>query len=567
MPNKFFDAVKFVLISLVFSLLRLEDHALADGFVSKTAVGVTYATNLVGLISSSSLPSEVVTNIILSPSGTNDQSATIQSAFDANNSYIWFKPGNYYATNLWITTTNVMVSGYGACLYQLAASSQTYYQTGADAVLMKTNLNSLINISGTNVSIFGLTLDGGKPAYYQRTAGTEDTTFPIYSGANNGLYAECVPFASVGQNTNNYGIVFDVGGGGTVANCYTRNFAYCGYLIHNRYGASAQLHTIGNFYANEAINNYVGFSFRSRSAASGPYGNAEYVIAGDLTAIGCTFGFSGSPSNLELHDSQANSCYVGLNLTGGTTPNAGPHTRYSNIKLNHNYCGIAAGPSDAVWLDNIYEAATTTNFITTLPNIYFSACDLAPIFIDCTASNSAAQSIHFRNSRVGRITARGARLEFENSMLYGKSTATNSVVSAYGNSAAFAFTNWGVDVITNLNNSCEFYQGFNRGAYGTNSMSFTGLLGGNGAGLTNFNSRIVYTNFTAADLAVVFAAPFSPDVGTNYTIAAQMMSAPAGSVADSIWYDSITTNGFSAHQVGIGVGALDVRFTARPDYQ
>lgn len=89
---------------------------------------------------------------------------------------------------------------------------------------------------------------------------------------------------------------------------------------------------------------------------------------------------------------------------------------------------------------------------------------------------------------------------------------------------------------------------------------------GNGSDLTNFNSRIVYTNFTTADLSVVFATPFSPSVGTNYTITSQFLSVSFGSVADSLWFDGITTNGFTAHQLGIGVAALTAKFKAVPDY-
>ena len=65
---------------------------------SSFATNATYAvqaTNLAGIATGS-----IVTNIILLPNGTNNQSATINAAFAVNNSVVTFTPGNYYATNL-----------------------------------------------------------------------------------------------------------------------------------------------------------------------------------------------------------------------------------------------------------------------------------------------------------------------------------------------------------------------------------------------------------------------------------------------------------------------------------
>jgi len=134
----------------------------------------------------------------------------------------------------------------------------------------------------------------------------------------------------------------------------------------------------------------------------------------------------------------------------------------------------------------------------------------------------------------------------------------NYVIFPDGNSRSFVLRN-AENQITEFSVSTEG-DGYLRGTVTANGFV------GNGNALTNLNSRIIYTNFTTADLVVTFATPFSPTVGTNYTITSQFLSVSFGSVADSLWFDGITTNGFTAHQLGVGVAALTAKFKAVPDY-
>jgi hypothetical protein len=140
------------------------------------------ASRISGTLSGTNLPANAVTNIVLRPNGANDQTAVIQAAFGTPNSVIYFTPGSYYATNLWLTS-NVTIFGNGATLYQLSAPSQISYQSIVNW-MGNTNWNALIDCGpgNHNQTIYNLILDGGTPSGYQFSV------FDIYTGSNHGFY-------------------------------------------------------------------------------------------------------------------------------------------------------------------------------------------------------------------------------------------------------------------------------------------------------------------------------------------------------------------------------------------
>jgi len=403
-----------------------------------------------------SLPAGVVTNIVLFPDGTNDQSDAIQAAFSTPNATILFQPGDYYATNLWLSGSNQSVIGWGATLHQIYASSQDGFVSGADNLfyLGQTNFNALINMGGAgkNKSIIGLTVDGGRSSDYNRTAPNYDSTYAIYINASSGVYPLFHPFGT-GAYTNNYGILVEQSAGGVVTGCRAFNFGAAGFYLSNNRDQLAYKAEITAFPDNSSVSNFCGFSWRNWSkVGSLVYGNAEYSMGHGLQAANCTWGFDIGASNTRLDYSSATDCYVGLCIAAGNI-NAGPHTRYSNITLNHNWAGFWIGTCDIVNIDNLYEAATTTNFVVGAGNVIFSDSQLTSTFISQAATNTTKQIV------------------LDNCMIYGSLTATNTKLEIAETTVS------GATVITNCLNVDKGYAG-----------KFTG----NGEGLTNLQPEQVW---------------------------------------------------------------------------
>jgi len=435
----------------------------ANNFFTGNGGGLTnvISQGVIGILNSTNLPANVVTNIILHPNGTNDQTAIIQAAFNTPYSIINFMPGSYYATNLWLTS-NVTILGNGATLYQLPAASQNFANSITDWI-NNTSWNVLLNMgfNSINQRVYNLILDGMRPSHY------EAQSFSIWTGYNNGFYA--LPLCM----TANHGLLFNQAAGGEVSGCIAQNFGGCGFFITS---ANDQLSYQGphsTFHDNIALTNFCGFYVQAWGGSHpNIYGNAEYSVLGGLVANNCTVGCEDGASNSQLHDSTFNYNYVGLNITSGNG-NSGPHSRFHHINLNHDVCGFWIGSSDYIAIDNFYEAATTTNYVKNGHPAFYNS-DIANLWIDGEGYLWNSNTwITFNGCELASINITSNNVSIENSKIFAyKLSFTGNTLAAYNNRCDYPFTNWQVDVISNINNSGT-YIGF--GNHQTIGMNTDGL--------------------------------------------------------------------------------------------
>lgn len=98
------------------------------------------------------------------------------------------------------------------------------------------------------------------------------------------------------------------------------------------------------------------------------------------------------------------------------------------------------------------------------------------------------------------------------------------------------------------------------------AVTQNGVIAGNGGLITN-QWRSVTTNFAnlaiSTTVAVNFIRPFSPTVGSAYTINYEFDSVLTSATA--IYFTAKTTNGFTANLVGMSLGSITNKFTAFPD--
>ena len=434
----------------------------------------TFAGTVVGI----GTPSGVVTNLVLRPNGTNDSTAVIQAAFSTPNSVVYFTPGNYYATNLWLTS-NIVVLGNGSTLYQLATASQFPYSTNTDWI-NNTNWNALINCGNlpVNQSIYNLKLDGMKPANY------EAFNFPIWTGTNNGFFT----LGADGNYaaTNNFGLIINEAAGGEVSGCTAQNFGGAGYFIASSYDQLSYLTARTAFHDNSSYSNFCGFYVQSWGGTHPNFfGNAEYAEQHDLVANNCAIGGDFGASNEQVHDSALNYNYIGMVVVGGNG-NSGPHTRTHHMNLNHNYCGFWIGTCDFLAVDNLYAAINTTNFIKNGYKIQFNDSSFGNCWFDNQGYlGYTTNLVTFQGGgELFNIASTGGNMDFESTLIGGLISFTNANVNAFNNVAMYPFTNWTWTVITNLGGGT--YNGNNNHLFNgtqTDNGTFTGTFTGNGSGL------------------------------------------------------------------------------------
>jgi hypothetical protein len=428
----------------------------------------------------------VLTNVtFLYPNDTNDQTATIQAAFSKTDSVVWFTPGNYYATNLWLTS-NIVVYGNGAHLNQL----KTPAQNGYNNYFPDFNMGALINCNSNNVNqrIYDLILDGMSPNNYN------DMTWNIWNGVNIGS----VPFQGADSFSptpcgNHNGLIINQAAGGEVRGCTAQNFDSAGFVIFSSVdqGSYQAPHLI--FSGNTALTNFEGFYCQTWSEWS-TYGSADYNMMDGLAANHCAVGIEDTSGNGMIFNSTFNDCFIGLNLGGGSGNGAAggntpTHGHVANVNLNHDYCGLVLyGQPTGEHFDGVIEMATTTNiFCGSGGNIRFNSCLLLNVFADsCT-------------------------FEVANGTIY-NFVVTNSYVNFVNNNTLVAFTNGvpGSDftnvVCTSLGQSVIRHS-LNR--VWTNSLA--------GDGYEGDGSRI--TGLDAANLNGTLPVASLPGVTTNVSTA------------------------------------------------
>ena len=465
--------------TLLYGGAGVADAANLTNLNATALAGIVPTNNLPMSQLGSSLPAGVVTNLVLRPNGTNDSTAVIQAAFSTPNSVVYFTPGNYYATNLWLTS-NIVVLGNGSTLYQLATASQFPYSTNTDWI-NNTNWNALINCGNlpVNQSIYNLKLDGMKPANY------EAFNFPIWTGTNNGFYT----LGADGNYaaTNNFGLIINEAAGGEVSGCTAQNFGGAGYFIASSYDQLSYLTARTAFHDNSSYSNFCGFYVQSWGGTHPNFfGNAEYAEQHDLVANNCAIGGDFGASNEQVHDSALNYNYIGMVVVGGNG-NSGPHTRTHHMNLNHNYCGFWIGPCDFLAVDNLYAAINTTNFIKNGYKIQFNDSSFGNCWFDNQGYlGYTTNLVTFQGGgELFNIASTGGNMDFESTLIGGLISFTNANVNAFNNVAMYPFTNWTWTVITNLGGGT--YNGNNNHLFNgtqTDNGTFTGTFAGNGSGLS-----------------------------------------------------------------------------------
>ncbi len=472
------------------------------------------ASQVTGTLPLAVLPGVVVTNTLV-PNGTNDSSLLIQAAFNVSGSVCNFTPGDYYATNLWVNARNIMIEGHGATIHQLSAGSQIFWRTNTQWY-QYTNYCFLINAGGNtflpNIRIYDLNLDGQQPANYYTLC-----SFPLYVGTIQSMYALDTAPAAVGNlyaTTNNMGLVWNDNCGGCVVNCTARNFGGVGFFVVGMGQSVPYAYGAGNqFYGNTSVSNFCGFYIQEYAPAyeyfalQPNFGNPEYAIMGDLSAACCAFGINAGPSNFQLHDSSCSEDYIGL-LVHGSDDNNGPHSMYSQMKLNHDYCGFYLDHDDYAGLNSLYEAATVTNIIQQSGATFNGGCFGGVGIYNDSNTNQWTAFIGTEISAVTSFTNNGYaapafnNVMFQNCSIWGKCWIQSGVVFDLNNSATrLTFTNWTTDVITNVANAATYYgSGM---VQSTNGIpSYFGNYFGNASGLTNIPASSLTGAITNSQITV-----------------------------------------------------------------
>lgn len=445
------------------------------------------SANLVGAIPAGLLPSIVVTSTV-TPNGIVDQTATLQAAAATPNSLLWFAPGDYYATQIYLTN-NVIIQGNGATLHQLSMLAITSNNIPGNDWIDWTNWNALINcFSNGNQWIYNLKLDGGKPSNYH------PGTLVPFTGPNNGYFG-------LGNNfKNNIGLLWNTAGGGAVIGCVAQNFAGEGFFGASSADQGGYLSPHTAFVGNRAYTNQIGCYIQSWGGTHPKlYGNAEYNNILDYQADQCGIGLDDGASNTKDDDCILTACDLCLNMTGGNG-NAGPHKMFHHFVMNHSTTGFFIAGCDFLGCDSFYEAVTPTNYIN-IASVEFNASSLSGILVD--NEHGTRNPCVWRDSDVGGMLLIGnlSTNEFDSCHIYTGSpiSFTNTTVCAY-NCFSDSFGNWTTDVFTNWNNSGTYF-GF--GNHRTGSGLVEPLVA-NGSGLTGItNAASIGTNTALAGSVLI----------------------------------------------------------------
>ena len=453
---------------IAYSLLGISAiHCYSAGLVNGTLSGGINGINSQTIAQAGGVTITVV------PNGVND-TAALQAAFNVTNSVVQLVPGDYYATNLWINASNIIIQGNGATIHQLFANSQGYWRTNTQWIGF-TNFCFLINAGVNqfvpNVSIFNLTLDGGQPLNYKTLC-----SFTLYSGTGTGMYMLLAsPASATAGNyglTNNWGLGWNNNCGGTVANCKANNFGGVAFAITGLGQTVPYSWGPGNhFYGNSAVSNWCGFfnaywnpAYENVSSFQSNFGNAEYATLSDLSASCCAFGMAHTPSNMKLANCSFDGNYIGLLVNGGSVDNAGPHTRFSEITCNHCISGLYIDSGcDFIGLDGFYDAATTTNIIKR-SSVTFNGGTLNNVGIyNDSDTNRWVFFIGSEIAGIGGQTNSGGgpaynNIVLKNCKISGQCSFSGGYVWDVDSFAQMAFNSW-TDVITNIGGASIFSTG------------------------------------------------------------------------------------------------------------
>jgi hypothetical protein len=420
------------------------------------------------------------TNFVFYPNGTNDQTAAIQRAAAVQFSRLTFAPGDYYVSHIY-PTNNVTFAGYAqATLHKLAVAGDSIYRTNTDWFFnsIVIGMDAMIDCrSNTGCAFYGLNFDGNAPGTYGSGASLNP-----YTGVNNGFYTLQNCF------TNVHGLLYNIANGGEVSGCTFSNFSGIGCISFSSKGQSGYAAKNGTVHHCEAVNSYCGFYIQSWGNNSpGLYDNAEYGIVSDVTASSCTVGVDAGASNCKVNNSTLNDNRVALAITAGNG-NSGPHTTFENITMNHSWAGFWIGSCDYVGLNNIYQAATTTNFIKN-GRVEFYNSSFAPMFIDGQGTIGTRGGVNFRNCTVGNfniisnvVTFAACKVWPANPIYFTGSTVLDIANTSDG------YTNWLTDVFTNAGNTGVFISTASQRNTTNGLPIYNGTFNGTGSGLTNLSA-------------------------------------------------------------------------------
>lgn len=447
-----------------------------NGNVVNTNNSITF-TNIIngnGIIANSALSSNVATNVIL-PNGTNDMSIIFQNAMNSN-SWISLVPAVYYVTNLFMGS-NVRIEGNGATIKQLYSPSQLGFATNQYWSEASTNLNAIITMiwGCHNQSINNVTFDGGCVSNYQAF------NLTLYSG---NTFTFQVTSLMNGQGSNNWGLSFNQSAGGEVSGCRFINFSGGGAFIASSVDQLGYTGPKTFFDHNETATNFIGV-FVNQWGGNHPTtgGNAEYSQLDHLAVHDNAIGVSQGASNGQLDDSTINFNRVGIVVSGGNG-NSGPHTKYQNLNLNHNYCGMWIGAIDFFAFENCYETAVTTNYIHNSSFLRFDNCDIENLWIANEDGQNTNRITQFYGGHVFNAHISTNNVDFEGVNLVGINFC-NANVYCY-NCNAYGFTNWTMDIVTNLGNTGFYTGNNNHNIYGLSVDN--GNFVGDASQLKTFNS-------------------------------------------------------------------------------
>lgn len=347
-----------------------------------------------------------------------------------------------------------------------------------------------------------------------------------------------------------------------------------------------------NFYTGQYSNTYVKIietrgttnipiTINSTNAYANPFGLHITVTAGTpvITSIDNAFAGMRRGFQLEMHDSANMQLEIVSNSTDGSSAIAyliGPGSSgYPNNTTNNSTSWIAR-PPDMRWSDDTIGSENFGGWMDDNGMMWFAAIGDQGTTYYLNFSTAALTSIGMSpDVNVGLNT-------FPNEIW-----AVSSCFTPNGNNFGLQFyvhqaaPNESMGILPNGNVAIQFGLTNRHGGIlpirGNVSMpetlsvntinNPTNPVSWNGSGITNFNSRIIYTNFNTGvqNLNLIWPVPFLPQVGTNYQIQYEFIGTL--SAADQIYFTGITTNGATANNVGISTGSLPIKFKAVPDYQ
>lgn len=427
-----------------------------------------------------------VTNnfIMVHPNGTNDSTAALQTVLDSTNGLSLDANADYYATNLW-NLSNV-IEGHGARLHKIHTAAN--FSAGNYGSIGNTNWDALlylgIKATGTNY------LYGNNPVVHNLVLCgdyTPVTSATAYTGANHN-YSVCF----YNFETNRNGLICDLGAGGEVSGCLATNWNGVGFFLVNRndqlaYGKpQAAFHDIAAGACSAGL-----YAYSLANSVAG-YGNAEYCLIHGYNAAGCAIGADVSAANSQLENFTISGCAVPL-VIGFEFGNTPAHGRIANGTMNHNSGGFfiyTGGGGEQI--NNVLEifspssiSGANANYV--MSSAQFNGCVLSPVIVDnsATANTNATDSFN-AGTQINGLYATNGVLNFSGCQMGAKVAATSNTITAFGNTATFAFTNWIGDVFANT--GCQYRGGGNYSINGEQVLNDV------------YAPMILATNFTVTTL-------------------------------------------------------------------